>query len=146
MNTVEKLERLGEIKKAIEKLKADETAEIQTILTPEIRAEIEKIGLKWAEKLAEFQSLKEQKVFLKITNEGNGMRAQLKCDNNDRALGNILFAAISAIIETGKAQGRSVADLINLIGNEYVRAMQCTGIDEDFKEFVASQEKCEETK
>lgn len=60
MNTVEKLERLGEIKKAIEKLKADETAEIQTILTPEIRAEIEKIGLKWAEKIAEFQSLKEQ--------------------------------------------------------------------------------------
>ena len=43
MNTVEKLERLGEIKKAIEKLKADETAEIETILTPEIRAEIEKI-------------------------------------------------------------------------------------------------------
>ena len=35
MNTVEKLERLGEIKKAIEKLKADETAEIETILTPE---------------------------------------------------------------------------------------------------------------
>lgn len=60
MNTVEKLERLGEIKKAIEKLKADETAEIETILTPEIRAEIEKIGLKWAEKIAEFQSLKEQ--------------------------------------------------------------------------------------
>lgn len=50
MSTVEKLERLGEIKKAIEKLKADETAEIETILTPEIRAEIEKIGLKWAEK------------------------------------------------------------------------------------------------
>lgn len=60
MSTVEKLERLGEIKKAIEKLKADETAEIETILTPEIRAEIEKIGLKWAEKIAEFQSLKEQ--------------------------------------------------------------------------------------
>lgn len=60
MNTVEKLERLGEIKKAIEKLKADETAEIETFLTPEIRAEIEKIGLKWAEKIAEFQSLKEQ--------------------------------------------------------------------------------------
>ena len=73
MNTVEKLERLGEIKKAIEKLEADVIAEIQTILTPETRAEIEKIGLKWAEKLAEFQSLKEQKVFLKITNEGNGM-------------------------------------------------------------------------
>ena len=56
MNTVEKLERLGEIKKAIEKLKADETAEIETILTPEIRAEIEKIGLKWAEKIALLRS------------------------------------------------------------------------------------------
>ena len=53
MNTVEKLIRLGELKKAHEKLKAAETAEIEAVLTSEIRAEIEKIHLKWADKTAE---------------------------------------------------------------------------------------------
>lgn len=88
--------------------------------------------------------MKKHKAFLKITDEGDGMRARLKCDGDDRTLENILFTAISAVIKIGKVQGRSVEDLIELIGREYVRAMQYTGIDKDFKGFVASQEKCEE--
>nr|DAN48732.1 MAG TPA: hypothetical protein [Bacteriophage sp.] len=87
--------------------------------------------------------MKKHKAFLKITDEGDGMRARLKCDGDDRTLGNILFTAIRAIIETGKVQGRSVEGIIELIGREYVRAMQYTGIDKDFKEFVASQKKAE---
>ena len=57
MNTVEKLERLGEIRTALEKLKAAEAAEVETVLTPEIRARIEKINLDWAEKIAEKERL-----------------------------------------------------------------------------------------
>ena len=57
MSTVEKLERLGEIRTALEKLKAAEAAEVETVLTPEIRARIEKINLDWAEKIAEKERL-----------------------------------------------------------------------------------------
>lgn len=87
--------------------------------------------------------MKKHKAFLKITDEGDGMRARLKCDGDDRTLGNILFTAIRAIIETGKVQGRSVEGIIELIGREYVRAMQYTGIDEDFKKFVEAELKSE---
>ena len=57
MSTVEKLERLGEIRTALEKLKAAEAAEVETALTPEIRARIEKINLDWVEKIAEKERL-----------------------------------------------------------------------------------------
>lgn len=76
MNTVEKLERLGEIKKATEKLKADETAEIQTIPTPEIRAEIEKISLKSFRKLRSTISaaIGQRLKFLSTGNTNAGIR------------------------------------------------------------------------
>lgn len=60
MNTVEKLERLGEIRTALEKLKAAEAAEVETVLTPEICARIEKINLDWASKAAEKIAEKER--------------------------------------------------------------------------------------
>lgn len=80
--------------------------------------------------------MKNQKVIFKIIDEGDGILAQLEYDNNNPTLGNILFTAISAVIKVGKEQGLSVVDLIELISEECVRAMQCTGIDEDFKELV----------
>ena len=87
--------------------------------------------------------MKKHKAFLKITDEGDGMRARLKCDGDDQTLGNILFTAITAVIEIGAAQERSTMEVIDLIGQQYIRAMQYTGIDKDFKEFIANKKKAE---
>lgn len=87
--------------------------------------------------------MKKEKVLLKISGDRGEMRARLKCDGDGQTLGNILFTAITAVIEIGTAQERSTMEVIDLIGQQYIRAMQYTGIDKDFKEFIANKKKAE---
>ena len=49
MNTVEKLDRLYELKTAMTETEKRKQAEIDTILTPEILAQVEEIRKKWAD-------------------------------------------------------------------------------------------------
>lgn len=49
MNTVEKLNRLYELKTAMTETEKRKQAEIDTILTPEILAQVEEIRKKWAD-------------------------------------------------------------------------------------------------
>ena len=49
MNTVEKLNRLYELKTVITETEERKQAEIDTILTPEILAQVEEIRKKWAD-------------------------------------------------------------------------------------------------
>lgn len=49
MNTVEKLDRLYELKTAMTETEERKQAEIDTILTPEILAQVEEIRKKWAD-------------------------------------------------------------------------------------------------
>ena len=49
MNTTEKLGRYYELKLAINLVNAQEQAEIDTILAPEIIAQVEQIRQKWAD-------------------------------------------------------------------------------------------------
>lgn len=83
MNTVEKLNRLYELKSALAEMEKRKQAEVDTILTPEILTQVEEIRKKWADTTES------------MTAESTELEAEIKADvlaGKETVKGNKLMA------------------------------------------------------